>query len=125
MMRIAPDLPTRAGFRLAFVCQAAASRTDFRMVKAIPRVPDVVEIRQKLLPLLRVDQDAPAPGPKGLAADLHKRLLPALRRVLDWSPGEKAFLDHFLERAEIDPLLLTEDPVLQERVRKQPMLLWK
>ncbi len=125
MMRIAPDLPTRAGFRLAFVCQAAASRTDFRMVKVIPQAPDVVEIRQKLLPLLRVDPDASSPDPTALAADLHKRLQPALKRVLDWSSGEKAFLDHFVERAEIDPQLLTEDPVLQERVRKQPMLLWK
>jgi len=125
MMKIAPDLPTRAGFRLAFVCQAAASRTDFRMVKAIPQAPDVVEIRQKLLPLLRIDPDVPAPDPTGLAADLHEGVQPALRQVRDWSSGEKAFLDGFLDRAEIDPQLLTEDPVLQERVRKQPMLLWK
>ena len=125
MMRIAPDLPTRAGFRLAFVCQAAASRTDFRMVKVIPQAPNVVEIRQKLLPLLRVDQDAPTLDPTGLAADLHKRLQPALRRVLDWSSGEKAFLDGFLDRSEIDSRLLTKDPVLQERIQKQPMLLWK
>jgi hypothetical protein len=29
LLRIAPDLPGRPGFRLAFVCHAAASRTDW------------------------------------------------------------------------------------------------
>ncbi len=125
MLGIAPDLPTHAGFRLAFVCQSAALRTDFRRVKAIPQAPDVVEVRQKLLPLLRVDPEAPPPDPARLAPELHERLQPALRRILDWSSGEKEFLDRFLDRAEIAPQLLTEDPVLQERVRRQPMLLWK
>jgi hypothetical protein len=45
--------------------------------------------------------------------------------VLKWSKNERAFLDRFLDSAEIEPLLLTEDPDLAERIRRQPMLLWK
>jgi predicted nucleotidyltransferase component of viral defense system len=125
LLGIAPDLPTRPGFRVAFVCQAAASRADFRRIKAIPRTPDVVEVRQKLLPLLRIDPDAPQLDPGALAGDLQRRLGPAIRRVVRWSKGERAFLDRFLDTAEIEPQLLTGDPDLRERIRKQPMLLWK
>jgi len=125
LLRIAPDLPDRPGFRLAFVCQAAAARADFRDLKAVARMPDVVEVRQKLLPLLRIDPDAPGLDPDTLAEDLHRRLGPAIRRVLKWSKKERAFLDRFLDSAEIEPRLLTEDPDLGERIRKQPMLLWK
>src|SRR5437899_3301984 len=35
LLRIAPDLPDRPGFRLAFVCQVAASRADFRGLKTV------------------------------------------------------------------------------------------
>jgi predicted nucleotidyltransferase component of viral defense system len=125
LLKIAPDLPERPGFRLAFVCQAAASRADFRDLKTIADTPDVVEVRQKLLPLLRIDPHAPALDPDSLAKDLRRRLGPAIRRVLKWSKKERAFLDRFLDSAEIEPRLLTEDPDLMERIRKQPMLLWK
>ena len=125
LLRIAPDLPDRPGFRLAFVCQMAASRDDFRELKTVTHMPDVVEVRQKLIPLLRIDPDAPHLEPDTLAGDLHRRLGPAIRRVLKWSKKERAFLDRFLDSAEIEPRLLTEDPDLGERIRKQPMLLWK
>ncbi len=125
LLRIAPDLPDRPGFRLAFVCQVAASRADFRDLKTVAHMPDVVEVRQKLLPLLRIDPDAPGLDPDALAEDLHRRLGPTIRRALKWSKKERAFLDRFLDSAEIEPRLLTEDPDLGERIRRQPMLLWK
>ena len=125
LLRIAPDLPARPGFRLAFVCQVAASRADFRNLKTVAQMPDVVEVRQKLIPLLRIDPEAPRLEPDTLAGDLHRRLGPAIRRVLKWSKKERAFLDRFLDSAEIEPRLLTDDPDLGERIRKQPLLLWK
>lgn len=125
LLSIAPDLPDRPGFRLAFVCQVAASRTDFRDLETVVRMPDVVEVRQKLIPLLRIDPDAPRLEPETLADDLHRRLGPSIRRVLKWSKKERAFLDRFLDTAEIEPRLLTEDQALGERIRTQPMLLWK
>jgi hypothetical protein len=125
LLRIAPDLPDRPGFRLAFVCQVAASRADYRRLETVVRMPDVVEVRQRLLPLLRIDPDAPGLDPVALAEDLHRRLGPAIRRMLKWSKKERAFLDRFLDSAEIEPRLLTEDPALGERIRRQPMLLWK
>jgi len=125
LLRIAPDLPDRPGFRLAFICQAAAARADARDLRAVVQMPDVVEVRQKLLPLLRIDPDAPRLDPEALAKDLHRRLGPAISRVLKWSKKERAFLDRFLDSAEIEPRLLTEDPDRAERIGKQPMLLWK
>ncbi len=103
LLKIAPDLPDRPGFRLAFVCQVAASRADFRGLKTVAQMPDVVEVRQKLLPLLRIDPDAPGLDPDALAKDLHRQLGPAIRRVLKWSKKERAFLDRFLDSAEIEP----------------------
>ena len=67
------------------------------------------------------DPDAPRLDPEALAKDLHRRLGPAISRVLKWSKKERAFLDS----AEIEPRLLTEDPDRAERIGKQPMLLWK
>jgi hypothetical protein len=125
VLKMAPDLNDRPGFRLAFICQAAASCVDFRRLEEIPRVPDRVEVRQKLVPLLRIDLSAPPPDPAVLAEDMSRRLGPTLRRMLRWTKGEREFLDRFLERAEIEPELLTGDAQLQERIRKQPMLLWK
>ena len=63
------------------------------------------------------------------AEELERRfsdvLQPQIARLLDWSPGERRFLDRLLDDGELEPDRLTDDAELQDRVRRQPMLQWK
>ena len=46
-------------------------------------------------------------------------------RLIDWSPAELHFLDRLHDKGVVDATPLTGDRILQERIRTQPMLLWK
>jgi len=113
------------GFRVAFVCQAAASRKDFRTTAQPAPAPSPREVERELIPLLRVEGDGVRTDGTKLADDFARELGPVLNRLLRWSAKERTFLDRFLDRGEIEPDLLTEDPRMQMRIDKQPMLLWK
>ena len=120
-----PGLLGRLGFRLAFVCQLAAGRKDFLEAAPEIRLPGTLDVRQKLLPLLRVVAEAAAADPARLASELRERLAPAVRDLLSWTAGERRFLTRLTLEGELEPEHLTDDVALQERVRAQPMLLWK
>jgi len=49
----------------------------------------------------------------------------ALTLLLPFSEGEKSFLERLLEQGEVQPLLLTQDETLAQRIVQQPMLHWK
>ncbi len=125
VIRLDPALLDLPGFRLAFVCQAAASRKDFRSAAAPVPAPGPREIEQELMPLLRVERDGARVDPTSLADELGRELGPPLARLLRWSERERGFLDRFLGHGELNPSLLTEDPAMQTKIRMQPMLLWK
>ena len=61
--------------------------------------------------------------------ELRRRLVRELKNVADrlinWSPAERCFLDRLHDEGVVDGVTLTSDPALQERIRTQPMLLWK
>jgi hypothetical protein len=50
---------------------------------------------------------------------------PVARKILEWSDGERRFLDRLLDQGEIEPQHLTDDEGLRARIAKQPMLQWK
>jgi len=45
--------------------------------------------------------------------------------LLSWSPDERRFLDRLLDSGEIEAAALHADPDVQDRIRKQPMLVGK
>ena len=47
------------------------------------------------------------------------------RMVLPFTPSEQTFLDILLDRGQIAPQLLTDDPLLQQRIATEPWLKWK
>ncbi len=49
----------------------------------------------------------------------------ALSLVLPFTNAEREFLCRLLDKGEIVPELLTTDPALKDRIRKQPLLEWK
>lgn len=121
LLELAPDLVQRPRFRVAFVCFVAASRTDARELRP-PRLPDLA-IERDLEPLLR---RGPRTAERGdLATWVEQRLVPAAGPLLSWSTGERRFLDRLLDDGEIDAAALHDDAEVQERIRRQPMLLWK
>jgi hypothetical protein len=113
------------GFRLAFLCQVAASRKDFRATAAPAPALSSRQTQQQLVPLLRVERGGATINAASLTDDLSRELGPVIRRLLKWSQREREFLDCFLDHGEIEPPLLTDDPALQTRILKQPMLQWK
>ncbi len=120
-----PGLLADAGFRAAFVVLVAGAREDVR-----DRSPDLTplsrhDVGHQLVPLLRTSAGKPAIEARALSALLDEALAPAVRQLLAFGTGERAFLETFLQRGELRPELLTTDGALQARIRAQPMLRWK
>ncbi len=125
LMKLEPDLPDDASFRVAFTCQGASARSDCRRWSA-PLAPlPARDVQQTLMPMLRRAPGASTPDPAALTEELDRSLAPAVERVLAWSAGERAFLDALMDRGEICPEFLTDDLALQRRIAAQPMLRWK
>jgi len=125
LLRLAPDLPRRARFRIAFVCQVASSRTDIRQSRPPITRLDPRAVERELRPLLRPDQGARPADPGQLTEWIDETVTSSVGSILAWSAGERRFLDRVLDDGEIEADALTDDPTAQERIRKQRMLLWK
>jgi predicted nucleotidyltransferase component of viral defense system len=120
-----PELLERPEFRLAFTCFAAAAREDAREWSGQLRPLDTQEIRNKLVPVLRVAHEPLAGDARGLAAHLDSVLAGVPERLVSWSVGERAFMDALMDHGELTSEVLTQDTALQQRIARQPMLRWK
>ncbi len=120
-----PELLQRPEFRLAFTCFAAASREDARAWTGQLAPLDLQDVRNKLIPLLRVTEEPVAGEAGSLVAHLNAELAGVAGQLIAWSAGERAFLDTLMDRGELRPELLTADAVLRQRIAAQPMLQWK
>lgn len=125
LLDLAPDLPRRLPFRIAFVCTVASSRTDFRTLRPVDSPLSKTVVAQELDPLLRRGRNEETLGGAELAAWIRDRLGSVLAPLLDWSDGERRFLERLTSDGAIEPQLLHDDPDVQNRIRTQPMLLWK
>jgi predicted nucleotidyltransferase component of viral defense system len=125
LLRLAPDLLARPALRLAFVVQAGSAREDLRT--PAPREAPVTPraVREELLPLLRVEGRHGDGDPDRLAETLARVRQQVATTLLRWRKPERAFLDRLAEAGEVEASLLTEDPVLRDRIAAQPMLRWK
>lgn len=124
MIELDPVIPQDAAFRVAFVCQIAAARTDLRNITSL-RSLRLSEVETQLLPMLRVKSSEVQRGAAGLVERLNDVVRPVARKILEWSDGERRFLDRLLDQGEIEPQHLTDDKSLCARIAKQLMLLWK
>jgi hypothetical protein len=126
LLDLAPDLTSRPGFRLAFVCSVAGSRSDARALRPRDEPISARGVEQELMPVLR-RRDGAAEGEERdrLLAWMRGRLQAAMGELLAWSDEERRFLDRLLDDGEIAAEDLHSDPEVQSRVRSQPMLRWK
>jgi len=115
----------RDRLKVAFAVYGAMNRRDWRTVSVDDVAFEKHEVENHLIPLLRsatVPSQARGPGWGGRLVEECRQ---ALDVVLPLSEGQRAFLDHLLERGEIRPSLLTGDEALAERISRQPLLHWK
>jgi len=114
-----------ARLRLAFVVYGAMSRTDWRTVSPAQVTFDPVELKNKLVPLLRAGSPFHTPGQLEWMEQMVVECRAALAAVLPLTDAERDFLDGVLDRGDIDPGPLTTDPDLAARIVAQPHLQWK
>ena len=125
LLELAPDLLGRPGFRLSFLVYAAGSRQDVRRLRPGDEPVTTAEVRNQLLPLLRVERRPFDGDPERIAGRLNDVCTAAAARLLAWSDSEREFIDRLSDRGEIVAELITDDPASQASVREQPLLQWK
>jgi len=125
LLELAPGLLENPEFRLAFVCSVAGGRLDPRDLLPTDQVPGLLAVRQQLIPMLQQVENGCVPDPEELRARIGRQLDGAAERLLDWSSAEGRFLDRLHDEGVVDAEALHADPPVQERIRTQPMLLWK
>ncbi len=86
---------------------------------------DPLDIRTRLVPVLRSAQEPLASDARALAAHLESRLAGVTTRLVAWSPAEREFMNALMDHGELKPELLTDRPELRRRIAAQPMLRWK
>ncbi|MYD90360.1 MAG: nucleotidyl transferase AbiEii/AbiGii toxin family protein [Caldilineaceae bacterium SB0662_bin_9] len=121
---LAKDILDRDRLRIAFVVYGGMNRKDWRTISLDDVAYDGTELVRQLGPTLRSPQ---LRGQEALAFGnaLIDECRQALSIVLPFTNSERSFLDLLLEQGEINASILTSDPALQERIRVQPLLVWK
>ena len=117
--------PDGERLRLAFLVYGAMSRRDWRKISPEEIDLDPKEARSSLLPMVQARHVPPSKEVKEWCRRLVLACRNHLSRLFPFRPREKAFLRALLEEGEIQPELLTSDEELQERIRRNPGLLWK
>ena len=111
--------------RTAFVVYGALNRKDWRTISLKDVAFDPDELKRMLIPVLRGNS---APGDENISVFV-QRLASECREqlavVYPLSAQEMEFLDCILTKGQIEPSLITTDADVQDRIMRNPMLLWK
>lgn len=111
--------------RPAMLVIGAAQDRDWRTVTPANIGAERQELRAKLTMCLTtgyfVDRSAIDTWIAESAALCAERLAP----LLDYTPGEKRFLDRLLDHGEVDVSGLTASPGLKARLERMPIIAWK
>ena len=98
------------------------------LTDAVPEALNVSaeEVADKLTPLLRRGEVGSSPPEvRAYTERLLSQCREGLKPLLPFRPQEREFLTELAKEGEIRPELLTDDRDLGNRIRQQPMLLWR
>ena len=112
--------------RIAFVVYGGMNIEDWRRISLADIDVAARDLDAYLLPLLRrgAGETGAWSAPNGIST-LLEVCRTALSVVLPLRENERIFLDRLNDAWRIEPEYLTNDLELAERIRRQPMLLWK
>ena len=82
-------------------------------------------LEREVEPLLRRGPGGEIQDRDELEAWIEGTVSASIVPLLAWSRDEHRFLHRLLECGEIDAAALHDDPDMQDRIRRQPMLQWK
>jgi predicted nucleotidyltransferase component of viral defense system len=111
--------------RIAFVVYGAMNRKDWRTVSPTDVDFEASQLSRQLIPTLRTGSSEIHTAPIQYGKHLVRECREGLSTVLPFTEPEMEFLDLILDRGLIDPTFLAPDKSLQERIKSQPMLVWK
>jgi len=114
----------QAKLRLGFIVYGGMNRKDWRTVQVDDIAYEADELRDQLLPVVR-QAALPSDGPTRWAQTLIDECREAVSLVLPLHENERQFLGALLDRGEIHPDLLTDDPHMHDRIAKHPAIQWK
>ncbi len=112
-------------FRIAFVAYGAMNRKDWRTVSIDDVNFEPEEFSRQLIPTLRINEQEKQKYLSEYGSKLVAECRQMLTAILPFTEAELDFLDLLLDKGEIAPGLLTDDPSLQDRIRRHPLLAWK
>jgi hypothetical protein len=98
---------------------------DIRRLRRTDVAVTPAEVRDQLLPLLRVEGRPFGGDHVRLAEYLTKICTSAGERLLAWTAREREFIDRLSDGGEIVAELITDVSATQALVRKHPLLQWK
>jgi predicted nucleotidyltransferase component of viral defense system len=119
------DRLDRERLRTTFVVFGAMNRKDWRTVVVENVAFEREELARQLFPTLHFQAIQEQSAFVDYGARLVNECRDALSLVLPFTDAELEFLARLLDKGEIVPELLTSDPALRDRIRKQPLLEWK
>lgn len=125
ILELAPDLLDRPGFQLAFLIYAVGGRQDIRRLRPADAAVTPAEVRNQLLPLLRVEGRPFGGDHIRLAQQLSKICTSATERLLTWTTREREFINRLSDDGEIVAELVSDVQAMQALVREHPLLQWK
>lgn len=112
--------------RLSFVLYGAmAKEKDWRRVQATDIDFTHKDLHDELLPVLRRDKLREVGNAVEWARQLVLETRESVARLLPFTDAENEFLDRLLDYGEIQPLLLTRDDELAQRINQHPNLKWQ
>lgn len=111
--------------RFTFFLYGAMSSIDLRKISLDDLNFEIVELKTKLIPVLKKHSPHKAPDwmswPHTLLAECKNKL----SFLFPFNGHEKAFLDLLYEEGEIQAKLLTDDLQMIEKIERLPLLRWR
>ncbi len=111
--------------RTGFIVYGALNRKDWRTISLEDVAFDSNELERMLIPLLHSGMAVGEEDFSEYAKRLVRECQDKLAIVFPFKEKETEFLDLILSKGEIKPSLIASDDVLQSRIARHPMLLWK
>lgn len=111
--------------RKAFVVYGAFNRKDWRKISLEDIDFDPKEIQMSLSPVLQKQSLPEGTTILNYAKQMIKKCREKISIVFPFSKQEMLFLDKILAKGIIEPSLITDNPVLQNRIMHHPLLHWK